>query len=67
MQCIVSDTAGLRDYPSVSTGTEGMADNGQSVDQRNLFGVIDEVELEGMRRARETFNNAHIRYLYQSH
>ena len=32
-------------------------------DQRNLFGVIDEVELEGMRRARETFNNAHIRYL----
>ena len=57
MQCIVSDTAGLRDYPSVSTGTEGMAD------QRNLFGVIDEVELEGMRRARETFNNAHIRYL----
>ena len=60
MQCIVSDTAGLRDmndYPSVSTGTEGMADNGH----RTLSGQIDEVELEGMRRARETFNNAHIR------
>ena len=48
MQCIVSDTAGLRD-------DEGLVDNSG---QR-----IDDVELEGMRRARQTFNNAHVRYL----
>ena len=63
MQCIVSDTAGLRDmkeYPSEPTGGLLVGHSGQSMDTRTVLG-IDEVELEGMRRARQTFNSAHVR------